>query len=61
LSTDIQGRLGLPNGLFPSGFPTNMHSSSPHSCYMSCPSYPSWLDHSNYTWRRVRVMKLFIM
>jgi hypothetical protein len=33
----------------------------PHSCYMPCPPHPSWLDHSNYTWRRVKVMKLLIM
>jgi hypothetical protein len=38
-----------------------MHSSSPHSCYMPCPSQPPWLDLSNYTWRRVQVMKLLIM
>jgi hypothetical protein len=25
----------------------------PNSCYMPCPPHPSWLDHSNYTWRRV--------
>jgi hypothetical protein len=25
------------------------------------PSHPSWLDHSNYTWRRVQVMMLLIM
>jgi hypothetical protein len=25
----------------------------PHSCYMPRPSDPFWLDHSNYTWRRV--------
>jgi hypothetical protein len=24
---------------------------------MPRPSHPSWLDHSNYTWRRVQVMK----
>jgi hypothetical protein len=36
-----------------------MHSSSPHSCYMPCPS-PPWFDHSNYTWRRVQVMKLIM-
>jgi hypothetical protein len=24
-------------------------------------SHPPWLDHSNYTWRRVQVMKLLIM
>jgi hypothetical protein len=23
---------------------------------MPCPSHPPWLDHSNYTWRRVQVM-----
>jgi hypothetical protein len=52
--------LGLPSGLFPSGFPNNMHASSPQSCYMPCPSHPPSLDHSNYTWRRVQVMKLLI-
>jgi hypothetical protein len=25
-------------------------------CHMPCPSHPTWLDHSNYTWRRVQVM-----
>jgi hypothetical protein len=33
----------------------------PHLCYMPCPSHPSWLDHSNYVWRWVQVMKLLIM
>jgi hypothetical protein len=33
----------------------------PHSCYMSCPSHYPWLDHSNYTWRRVQVMTHLIM
>jgi hypothetical protein len=28
---------------------------------MPCPSRPPWLDHSNYTWRRVQVMKLLSM
>jgi hypothetical protein len=28
---------------------------------MPCPSHPPWLDHSNYTWRGVQVMKLLIM
>jgi hypothetical protein len=28
---------------------------------MSCPSHPHWLDHSNYIWRRVQVIKLLIM
>jgi hypothetical protein len=38
-----------------------MRSSFPHSSYMSQPSYPPWLDDSNYTWRRVSVTKLLIM
>jgi hypothetical protein len=38
-----------------------MHFSSPHSCYMPRPSYPPWLDNSNYTWRTIQVMKLLIM
>jgi hypothetical protein len=46
-------RLGLPSGLFSSGFPTNIHWSSPHLCYMPSPSHPPWLYSSNYTWRRV--------
>jgi hypothetical protein len=29
----------------------------PHSCYMPWPSHPSWLEHSNYTWRRVPVTR----
>jgi hypothetical protein len=45
LSTHL--RLGLPSGFFPSGFPTNILYAflSPHSCYMTCPSHPPWLDH----------------
>jgi hypothetical protein len=38
-----------------------IHSSSPHSCYLSCPSRPLLLGHSNYTCRRVQVMKLLNM
>jgi hypothetical protein len=45
LSTHL--RLGLPSGHY-------------HSCYMPRSSHPSWLDYSNYTWRRVQVMKLLI-
>jgi hypothetical protein len=40
---------------------SNMHSSSPHSCYMPCLSHPPWIDHSNYVWRGVQVMKLLVM
>jgi hypothetical protein len=32
----------------------------PHSGYMPRPSHISSLDHSNYTWRRVQVIKLLI-
>jgi hypothetical protein len=32
-----------------------------HSCYIPWPSHTPWLDRSNYTWRRVQVMKLVIM
>jgi hypothetical protein len=55
--------LGRPGGPFLLAFQPIpfMHSSSPPSCYMPSPSHPPWLDHSNYTWRRVQVMKLLIM
>jgi hypothetical protein len=55
--------LGLPNGLLPSGFQkiTYMGSSSLHSCHMSRPSHPPRIVHSNYTWRRVQIMKLLAM
>jgi hypothetical protein len=33
----------------------------PQSYYMSRPPHPPWLDYSNYTWRRVQIVKLFIM
>jgi hypothetical protein len=62
LSTHL--RLGLPSGLFPSGFPTNnLHEFlfSPHSCYMPLSSHPRWLNYSNYTWRRVQIMKFLVM
>jgi hypothetical protein len=43
LSTHL--RLGLPSGLLPYGFPTNILYAflfSPHVCYMPCPSH-RWL------------------
>jgi hypothetical protein len=40
---------------------SSMHFFSPHSCYMPCPSHPPSLDHSNYIWRRIQVMKLLVM
>jgi hypothetical protein len=48
LIPSTQLRLDLPNGLFPSGFTTIMHSAFPHACYMSCHSRSLSLDHSNY-------------
>jgi hypothetical protein len=62
LSTHL--RLCLPSGLFHSGFPTNIPYAflfSLHFLYMPCQSHFPWFDHSNYTWRRVQVMKLLIM
>jgi hypothetical protein len=40
-----------------------MRSFSPRTCYMPCPSYPPWLDQSNYDhiWRSLLIMKLLIM
>jgi hypothetical protein len=56
-------RLGLPSGLFPSGFPTKIlyQFLFAHACYMLRPSQPPWLGHSDYTWRRVQAMKLLII
>jgi hypothetical protein len=33
----------------------------PYSFYMPCSAHSPWLDNSNYTWRRVPVMKLLMM
>jgi hypothetical protein len=33
----------------------------PHSFCMPRSSHPPWLHYSNYTWRRVQIMKLFVM
>jgi hypothetical protein len=56
-------RLDLSSSLFPSGFPTNILYAFllSNACYMPYRSHPPWLDHSNYTWGRVQVMKLLIM
>jgi hypothetical protein len=37
------------------------HSSSSPFMLHARSSHPTWLDHSNYSWRRVHVMKLLIM
>jgi hypothetical protein len=59
----LLAHLGL--GLFASGFPTKIlmstHPSCPHTCYMPCQSHPHWLDHFNYMWRRVQIVRLLIM
>jgi hypothetical protein len=46
----------------PLAFPptTYTRSSSPYSCYMPCLSHPPRLNYSNYTWRTVQIMKLFV-
>jgi hypothetical protein len=54
-------RLRLPNGLFPSGLPTNtLHLSSSHTCYMPCPSHPLWREYSNYIWCGGIIIKILI-
>jgi hypothetical protein len=52
LSTNLC--IGIPSGLFLSGFPLH-----PHSHYMSHPSHR--LHNSNYIWHRVQIMQLLIM
>jgi hypothetical protein len=56
-------RLVLSSSLYPSGFPTNILYAFllSNACYMPYRSHPFRLDHSNYTWRSVQVMKLLIM
>jgi hypothetical protein len=60
LSTHL--RFGLPSGLFPSGFYQSYTCNTirANSCYMSSPSHPPWLHHSNFTLLWVRVMKLLL-
>jgi hypothetical protein len=55
-------RLGLPSGFFPYGFSINILYVFLFSPFVLqyCPSHPRWLDHSNYTWSRVQVMKFLI-
>jgi hypothetical protein len=40
---------------------SHQYLSSSSSPFVPCPSHPAWLDHSNYTCRRVQVMKFLIM
>jgi hypothetical protein len=59
----IHFNIIYPPTSWSSAFPpiSYMHSSLPYSCYMPCPSHPPWLDHFDYTWRRVQIMKLLSM
>jgi hypothetical protein len=62
LSTQL--RLGLPTGSLSFWLSHQYPICIPrlsHSCYMPCPSHPPSLDHSNYVWRGVQVMKLLAM
>jgi hypothetical protein len=38
-----------------------MQFSFPHACHISCLFHSPLFDHSNYTWQRVKVMKLLIV
>jgi hypothetical protein len=55
-------RLGLPSGGLLLAFPsiTYIHC-SPHSCSMPWQTHSPRLDHCNYSWWWVQVLKLFIM
>jgi hypothetical protein len=60
----IFSHLCLPSGPFPSGFSTKMLYAFLFSLMlatMPCLSHPPSLNHSNYIWRTVQVMKLPIM
>jgi hypothetical protein len=55
--------LGLPSGLLPSGFPTNiLYAFLFSSIRATCLHNSSFLNgHSNYTWQTVKAMKLLIV
>ena len=56
-------RLGLPRSLFPQVSQPKpcIQLSSPHTCYMSHPSYSSRFDHPNNIWWGVQIIKFLIM
>ena len=54
-------RLGLPSGLFPSGFPTKtMYTPLPHTCYMLRPSHSSPIVHPNNIKWGEKIIKLLV-
>ena len=56
-------RLGLPSGLFPSGFPTKTLYTpllSPHTCCVPHPSHSRFYHPNNTGWA-VQMIKLLIM
>jgi hypothetical protein len=61
LILSIHLRLGFRSFLLAFSSISHMNSCSSHTFYIPCPSHPPWLDHSNYTWRRVQVMELLVM
>jgi hypothetical protein len=50
--------LSFPSGLFPTNILYEFIFSP--SCYMRCLSHPLWLDHSNYTWRRIQISGIIL-
>jgi hypothetical protein len=56
-------RLGLSNGLFPSGFPTITYTHSSSSPFVPHvpPTTSTSTCYSNYTCRRVQIMQLLFM
>ena len=57
-------RLGLPSGLFSSGFSTKTLYTpphSPHTRYLSHPSHSSRFDHPNNIVWGIQIIKLLIM
>jgi len=56
--------LGIPNGLFSSGFPTKTPYASllcPNTCYTPSPSHPSGFDHPKNTGWAVQIIRLLFM
>jgi len=60
LTLSSHQRLGLPSGLFPSGFPTKTMYKTilPHTCYMHRPSRSSRSDHPNNIGWGVQVIQV---